>query len=597
MRTAETALGVIRDRGARGLPLEDIYRQLYNRDLYLRAYARLYSNHGAMTPGTTAETVDGMSLAKIDAIIDDLRHERYRWTPVRRVNIPKRNGKTRPLGIPTWSDKLLQEVIRMILEACYEPQFSDRSHGFRPGRGCHTALGEVTTTWTGAKWFIEGDIHGCFDNIDHDVLLSILREKLHDNRFLRLLSNLLKAGYLEDWRYGETLSGTPQGGVVSPILANIYLDRLDRFVEQMLTPAHTRGEVRQRNNRHATLKVRARYWERKGDHKQAHALRKEMRRLPSGDPHDPNYRRLHYVRYADDFLLGFIGPRAEAEEIKRQLGAFLRDTLKLELSEDKTLVTHAREGARFLGYEIVGQHSDDHLDRNGRRKVNGIMGLRVPADVIRQRVSLYMRKGKPKHRTEMLHDDDFTIVSRYQAEFRGVVQYYVLASNASRCATLQWAMQRSLCRTLAAKHNSSAKRIAAKYLTKVQTEYGPRSCLQVTVERDEGKQPLVAQFGGIPLRRQRTAVLVDRNPTMFRTEGTELLQRLLAERCELCGSPEKVEVHHIRHLKDLNVRGRPAKPRWMEIMAARQRKTLVVCDACHHLIHAGKAQRRSQVSE
>ena len=233
MRHAETVLNVIRDRGERGLPLEDIYRQLYNRELYLRAYGRLYSNQGAMTQGTTAETVDGMSLAKIDRIIDDLRYERFRWTPVRRVNIPKPNGTTRALGIPTGPDKLLQEVIRMILEAYYEPQFSDRSHGFRPDRGCHTALSDVVNTWKGTRWFVEGDIKGCFDNIDHDVLLSVLGEKLHDNRFLRLLKYLLKAGYVEGWKYGRTLSGTPQGGIVSPILANIYLDRLDKYVETM----------------------------------------------------------------------------------------------------------------------------------------------------------------------------------------------------------------------------------------------------------------------------------------------------------------------------------------------------------------------------
>ena len=247
MQNAETVLNVIRERGERGLPLENIYRLLYNRNLYLRAYGRLYSNQGAMTKGTTAETVDGMSLAKIDRLIEQLRYERFRWTPVRRVNLPKPNGGTRPLGIPTWTDKLLQEVIRMILEAYYEPQFSDRSHGFRPGRGCHTALGNVTTHWTGVRWFVEGDIKGCFDNIDHEVLLSVLGDKLHDNRFLNLLKYLLKAGYMENWKYGRTLSGTPQGGVVSPILSNIYLDRLDKFVENVLIPAHTRGTVRRDN--------------------------------------------------------------------------------------------------------------------------------------------------------------------------------------------------------------------------------------------------------------------------------------------------------------------------------------------------------------
>ncbi len=247
MRIAETVLGIIRERGQRGLPLEDIYRQLFNPALYLRAYGRLYRRDGAMTRGSTAETVDEMSLAKIRAIIEAVRHERYRWTPVRRTYIPKKNGKLRPLGIPTWSDKLLQEVIRSILEAYYEPQFSPSSHGFRPNRGCHTALWEIDQHWMGTAWFIEGDIKGCFDNIDHEVMLSILAEKLHDNRLLRLIASLLKAGYLEDWRYHSTLSGTPQGGVVSPILANIYLDQLDQFVEHELLPAHNRGAQRDDN--------------------------------------------------------------------------------------------------------------------------------------------------------------------------------------------------------------------------------------------------------------------------------------------------------------------------------------------------------------
>ena len=212
MRNAETILAVIRERGRRGLPLERIYRLLFNRELYLRAYGKIARNRGALTPGATAETVDGMSLAKIDAIIEALRFERYRWTPVRRVYIEKKGStKKRPLGLPTWSDKLLQEVIRMLLEAYYEPQFSDHSHGFRPGRGCHMALINVRDTWTGTAWFIEGDIAQCYDRLDHQVLLETLGEKLHDNRFLRLIGGLLEAGYLEDWRFNATLSGVPQG--------------------------------------------------------------------------------------------------------------------------------------------------------------------------------------------------------------------------------------------------------------------------------------------------------------------------------------------------------------------------------------------------
>jgi retron-type reverse transcriptase len=196
MRNAETVLGVLRDRGRRGLPLERLYRLLFNPHLYLIAYGRLYSNQGATTPGATGETVDGMSLGKIGRIIDALRHERYRFQPVKRVYIPKKTGKLRPLGLPSWSDKLVGEVIRLLLEAYYEPQFSDRSHGFRPRRGCHTALTEVAHNWTGTTWFIEGDISDCFGSLDHEILLSTLAEKIHDNRFLRLLRNMLQAGYL-----------------------------------------------------------------------------------------------------------------------------------------------------------------------------------------------------------------------------------------------------------------------------------------------------------------------------------------------------------------------------------------------------------------
>ena len=409
MRPAETVLNVIRERGERGLPLENIYRLLYNRELYLRAYGRLYSNQGAMTKGTTAETVDGMSLAKIDRIINELRYERFRWTPVRRVNLPKPNGGTRPLGIPTWTDKLLQEVIRMILEAYYEPQFSDHSHGFRPDRGCHTALGKVVTHWTGVRWFVEGDIKGCFDNIDHEVMLSVLGEKLHDNRFLRLLKYLLKAGYMEDWRYGRTLSGTPQGGVVSPILANIYLDRLDKYVETVLIPAHTRGAARRVNRPWNALKGRMAYQKEKGNYTLAAQLRKQMQQLPSVDPHDPGFRRLRYVRYADDFVLGFSGPKAEAEQIKESLKTFLRDTLKLELSREKTLITHATsQAAKFLGYELVNQQVNDKLDHTGRRSVNGRIGLRVPAKVIEQHCQAYMSNGQPAHRSVLMHDEDYS---------------------------------------------------------------------------------------------------------------------------------------------------------------------------------------------
>ena len=411
MRDAATVLEIIRERGRKGLPLERVYRCLFNPDLFLLAYGKLYRNAGAMTPGTTRETVDGMSLDKIETIITVLRHERYRWTPVRRAYIDKKGTrKKRPLGLPTWSDKLVQEVIRLILEAYYEPQFSDRSHGFRPGRGCHTALGEIYHQWHGTVWFIEGDISDCFGSLDHSIMVSILAEKIHDGRFLRLIGGLLRAGYLEDWRYHRTLSGAPQGGVVSPVLSNIYLDRLDTYIERALLPAYNRGD------RRTPFRPYMRLWRRLG--------------------------RLHYV------------------------------------------------------------------------------------------------------------------------------------------------MERSLTKTLARKYRITVPQVYRRFRAVLDTEHGPRRGLQVTVDRGGGKKPLVAQWGGISLARDLTpTVLNDDPPKIWSGRRSELVQRLLADTCELCGSQHQVEVHHIRALKDLNPKGRKQPPEWVVRMASRRRKTLVVCRACHEGIH------------
>jgi group II intron reverse transcriptase/maturase len=590
MRSAATVLDVIRERGRRGLPLERLYRQLFNPQLFLLAYGRIYANKGAMTPGVGTETVDGMSQAKIGAIIDALRHERYRWRPVKRVHIPKKNGKLRPLGLPTWSDKLVAEVVRLLLEAYYDVQFSDRSHGFRPGRGCHTALSEVVEVWKGTHWFIEGDISDCFGSFDHQVMTSILAEKIHDGRFLRLVSNMLSAGYLEDWRWHATLSGAPQGGIASPVLSNIYLDRLDRFVEQTLLPEYNRGDRRRPNPAYQTVEYSLARARRRGIPEAVRLLVRNRRRLPSQDPNDPGYRRLRYVRYADDWLLGFAGPKHEAERIKSQIAAFLREDLKLELSESKTKITHATsQAARFLGYEIKTQLSDTKITR-GRRSVNGAIGLFVPRDVIRQRCANYSNRGKPALRGALLHDDDFTIVAKYQAEYRGLVQYYLLAQDVFRLQRLHWVMETSLLKTLAGKHRSTVTTLAGKYKATVQTPDGPRKCLQVIVPRDHRRKPLVARFGAIPLRRNRAAVLTDLSPTMASTKRNELIHRLLAECCEVCGSRTNIEVHHVRKLADLHRPGRPDKPAWVHLMAMRRRKTLVVCRRCHENIHTGQAR-------
>jgi group II intron reverse transcriptase/maturase len=588
MRTADAVLDVIRNRSIKGLHLdEDVYRQLYNPLLYLQAYSRIYKNDGALTQGVTEETADGMSRAKIETIIAQLHAERFRWTPVRRVEIPKKNGKMRPLGIPTWTDKLVQEVIRSMLEAFYEPRFSVHSHGFRPGRGCHTALAEIYRTWKGVHWFIEGDIRGCFDNIDHDVLLAIIREDIRDNRCLRLLENLLKAGYCEQWNYSPTLSGTPQGGIVSPILSNIYLDRLDKFVEQTLIPEYTRGEERQEHPEYVKLVKLAWYYRSVGKHEKAEELSKQYHQMPSRDFHDPNYRRLLYVRYADDFLLGLAGPVAEAREIKERLKTFLLEELHLEMSEEKTLITHATtQAAKFLGYEITVAQEDSKRTK-GQRTVNGVIQLRVPQRFVEERCARYMSNGKPIHRPERMSDEDFSIVAEYQAEYRGYVQYYSLAVNIAKLNKLRWVMWSSLLRTLANKHKASTRKIGERYIKAVKLPHGIRKCIEVRVER-EGQKPLVARFGGIPLKRNLKTPMSDQQLLPWKPKRSELLQRLMADQCEVCGEVGNIEVHHIRALKDLNVKGRKVKPLWMQIMSARRRKTLMVCRKCHEDIQYGR---------
>lgn len=580
MRNAESVLGIIQDRGKRGLILEDVYRQLFNPDLYLRAYGRIYRNDGAMTRGATAETVDGMSLEKIAAIIEQLRHERYRWTPVRRVYIPKANGKMRPLGVPTWSDKLLQEVIRSILEAYYEPQFSPLSHGFRPERGCHTALIQIQKIWVATKWFIEGDIKGFFDNIDHTVMLATLREKIHDGRFIRLIGELLRAGYLENWSFRPTRSGAPQGGIISPILSNIYLDRFDRWVQAELIPAHTRGTRRKRMKEYRRIEHLMYKARERDDGEAITALHKQQRQTPTYDYHDPAYARLRYVRYADDFLLGFIGAKEEALVVKSEIRDWLRNNLKLDLSEDKTLVTHAHtEAARFLGYEVSVFRSDT------RPSVNGNIKLAIPEDKVRGACSRYMRDGRPIHRAELVNDSTYDIIARYGIEYRGFMNYYTFAHNIQRMTTVHWVMRRSLLMTLANKHRSSVAKMVRKFSAETLTLDGPRKCIKLVIPRKD-KEPLVATFGGIPFRRKTDAVLIDEVVLPILDRQAELVFRLRMGRCEICDSRDGVQVHHVRKLADLPKNGQ-VFDRFQRTMAVRRRKTLVLCRKCHAAADAG----------
>jgi group II intron reverse transcriptase/maturase len=600
MQTADHVLNAIRKLGEKRLPLTRVYRCLYNEHLFLSAYDKLSRNQGALTPGTTTDTVDGMSLARIHTIIDQLRFERFRVRPARRIHIPKSKGGTRALGIPNFSEKLVQEVLRMILNAYYEPRFRDSSHGFRAGRGCHTALETIKQTFTGTTWFIEGDIRGAFDTIDHTVLLTMLAHDIQDGRLLNLIRLHLQAGVLEDWTYHATYSGTPQGGVLSPLLSNIYLHALDEFVEDTLIPHYTCGKRRVANPAYTQCNYRIRLAQERGDLAAIVALKRERRRYPTQHSHDPHYRRLRYIRYADDFILGFSGPKREAEAIKAQVQTFLRDALKLDLHTEKTLITHARTAhARFLGYAVSIYHANDKIARREAdgyqvRSINGKVRLGIPQGLIAERIKPYVQRNTIQSIPYLLQTSVPGIIQTFQSRYRGLAEYYRYAVDRHRLSQLKYTMEIALVKTLAHKLRISVNQVYRRYRTT--TTINGRDYRILRAEITTEHRHYSFDWGGIPLTVERIThdPLNDHRRTFeahqYYEHRSELITRLQAYRCELCDTEGPCEVHHVRKLVDLKRRwsGRKKKPWWVAKMIALQRKTLVVCHRCHRAIHSGQ---------
>ena len=593
MRTTQAILEMVHKRGENSLPLERMYRLLYNRDLYITAYSNLYSNKGALTPGINPDdTVQGMSLDRIDQLIQKLKDRTYQWQPVRRKGIPKKNGQVRWLGLPGWTDKLLQEVIRLILEAYYEPQFSPHAHGFRPGRGCHTTLQEISQ-WNGTRWYIEGDIQSCFDSIDNKALLKTIERNIPDKSFLKLLRKMLQAGYMQEWQYHQTFSGMPQGGVVSPLLSNIFLNKLDQFIEKELMPDYNRGDCKRINPEYNRLKTAVHDAKRKGDVAQYKVLRRQLQQLPSQITHDPHFRRLKYVRYGDDFLLGYIGTRAEAVEIKQQISHFLQ-SIKLTLSDEKTLITNAvKNKARFLGYEIHIAQDDSRMNRKTRpnqpkrRTINGQPLLHVPKDVVKEWNNRFSHQGKTRHRPELLTCSDYEITLTYSLEFQGLVNYYALAYDVSKLHQVKYHFETSLIKTLATKHQRSTQWVTNKYKRPTQT--GSKAIVVEVPHPDHPDKPLTAKFGGQPIRQKKQTIIIDNKPHFYHSRN-ELVGRLLANKCELCGSSNRIRGHHVHKLADVKKRfqAHSHSPPWAAFMMARHRKVVFVCQTCHTCIHTGK---------
>jgi len=609
-------LRAISEVARKGRRVKDLRRLMNHPDLWMQAYLNIQGNKGALTRGIDTTTMDGYSPERAANLVELIRARRYKPKPVRRHRIAtKVAGKMRPLGLPSADDKLVQEVVRMILERVYEPLFKDSSHGFRPKRSCHTALRSMQKGWTGTKWFIDIDIKGYFNNINHDILMELLKKRIEDIQFLDLIRDMLKAGYVEDWQYHKTYSGIPQGGIVSPILANIYLHELDEFMEQK-KQEFDQGKARRQTREWLNTTFHIRYYRKridalKGDpHPDTHTmiqryeqkireLSDHQKRLPASDPLDPKYRRLFYARYADDYLIGIIGSKQEAEKLFSEVKNFLNITLKLDISEEKSGIHHAKEGTAFLGYVVQNYTSDKIVKVHSpiytrvgaatRRTVKERLQLRVPQTKMSE---FCQRKGygnyetfHPSARPGWVQMDDAEILLAYNAEMRGLANYYALANEAKTgLQKLMYLAKSSFLATLAWKHKSS--------ISKENSRLRKGKHMTVFVKTKEGKSKSYTLF---TLRdwkppQPKEKEDIDKVPTTahLRFGRSTLEQRLKANICESCGKEGGYfEVHHVRKLKDLQ-----GKEWWEQVMSHRKRKTMILCNECHVLLHAHKLSNR-----
>lgn len=569
-----------------------LYRYMLRPDLYYQAYKNLYSNKGASTKGVNEDTADGFSEEKIKQIISSLENETYQPKACRRVYINKANGKTRPLGIPTFTDKLVQEVLRMILESVYEPVFLDCSHGFRPKRSCHTALGKITKGFNGIRWFVEGDIKGCFDNINHQVLVSAINSKIKDAKIIKLIWKILKAGYMENWQKYSTYSGTPQGGIISPLLSNIYLHELDKFVtnlakefdkpkQQLCTTKY--NTIRRKIYRIGAKIEKAVGIQREELIKEKRSLKSELFKTPCKSQTD---KKIKYVRYADDFLIGVNGSKEDCIWIKRQLSDFISKTLKMELSEDKTLVTHSSEYARFLGYDVqVRRNSDIRPSGNHKgRTLNNTAELIIPLE---EKIMRFLfdkgviwktkdGKIKPKARTTLIGCTDLEILSTYNSELRGISNYYSMANNFNKLNYFAYLMEYSCLKTIASKHKSKVAKIIKKYKDSANK-------WSIPYEVKSGKKRMkFADYRECKGNNKYCQDILSNAIIVHKYSRTTFESRLSAKMCELCNTTDasNYEIHHVHKVKDLK-----GKQKWEQMMIAKQRKTMTLCRECHKRIH------------
>jgi len=606
--------------GINSHPINGIHKQMGRLELWIAAYAKLSRNPGSLTRGTDSNTIDGTSIETLKALQAKVLTGSYPWGSVRRIWIPKPGrAEKRPLGIPNFQDRVVQEVIRMLLDAIYEPRFKDCSHGFRANKGQHSSIKYVRAWFPGTIWYIEGDISKCYDSIDHDVLLALLKRRIKDKQFIRLIESALKSKVIDCKVTFTSELGTPQGSVVSPLLSNIYLHEMDRYMYRAMHPIN-RGKRRKVNREYHRLTNIAYRARKKQDFKKAMNATKQLRQLPSKDPMDDQYKRVRYVRYADDFLIGVIGPKTLALRLKESIKNFLKARLKLDLSEEKTHITHHDHRVPWLGFLI----STANRPMGGKARLNNRtirqrippLGVMVYAD-IQKVINRLAEKGycdragtSIPNWKEALQPPQSYSVNRGARVIRGLDSYYKVANN-RRATThrVMYIIRNSLAKTFAAKFKlgtiskviAKAGKDLRKPLQSKKPIIGNTDQRQI---KDAAKGKLIARTVRIPFTlAKEVAPLPDlshsfdgrgagpRDPYMILRGRAERAHTALFFKgvCSACGSENSVEMHHVRGIKDLKGRTRSER-----IMIAVNRKQIPLCRPCHLKAHGSLKKKKKK---
>ena len=556
-------LGIIRELSRKNPKWihEQLFRILHKEDIWIAAYENIKGNRGALTAGIDKETLDGFSTSKLKKVQTEVLTERYQFKPVKQTWIPRPDGRKRPLGIPTPNDKLVQEVIRMILEAIYDSNFDDRSFGFRSGKGVHDALEYVEKQIRWVDWVIKGDIEQAYPTIDHNKLCEVLKLRIKDERFMNLIRKSLKCGIYDNPNTIYSKIGVPQGSIVSPILANIYFNELDKWVEKKSQEVYQEGSTkrhpRYRQLEYQIKKVSKLVHNTEQNSKERDQLVKEIKRLIQERNQTPSLLdrgiEIRYVRYADDWIIGIKGSKELAKQVKEEVGSFLQEHLKQRLDPRKTKIINIRAGKFiFLGYDIylprnmrMVKYKKGHGQQTTRRQAP-MLRMQLPVDKVTKRLSergyvgYINNKLRPISKGSYTPLEDAVIVNHFRSVWLGLSNFYSGSTNREHLQYIHYLLHSSCAMTLAHRHRSSSSKIFQKH--------GKR--LEILDKKSEPNKVLASfpyhtSWKVSDRKWQKARSFKD----PFTIYANRVSKTRLYKPCCICKSTEKIEMHHVKHVR------------------------------------------------